>query len=194
MQTILKITDSEEIAANDTSASVDLTGARGYSVIAEVTVTTPAAVEFTAEADDDSLTIEDHGFKTGLKCQVSNDGGALPTGLSGATDYFVIVVDADTIQLASSLVNAQAGTAIELDDDGTGTQTITPTSLAGGSIKLQASIDGTVWVDVPSSSNNVTATANFIWNIDAPYYKYARAAYILTAGQISVTTTALVQG
>lgn len=73
------------------------------------------------------LTITTHGLNTGDgPVQVSNSGGALPTGLALATNYYVIKVDANTIQLATSLANALAGTFIVLSSNGTGTQTETP--------------------------------------------------------------------
>lgn len=55
--------------------------------------------------------------------------GTLPTGLSLATDYFVIRLSATTIQLASSLANAlaQVPIPINITAQGTGTNTITVT-------------------------------------------------------------------
>jgi hypothetical protein len=53
---------------------------------------------------------------TGLKVALS--GTNLPTGLS-ATNYWVIVIDADTISLASSLANAVAGTKVDITAAGT---------------------------------------------------------------------------
>ena len=53
-------------------------------------------------------------------CRLLNSGGALPTGLSTDTDYYVIVVDANTIKLATSASNAAAGTAVAFSDNGTG--------------------------------------------------------------------------
>ena len=45
------------------------------------------------------------------------------TGLTTNTTYYVIRISNNTIQLASSLANAQNGTAISLSSDGTGIQT-----------------------------------------------------------------------
>ena len=66
-----------------------------------------------------------HNLKTGMIVQVSNSGGALPTGLSAATDYYVIIIDADNYKLATSLVNATAGTGVSLTTGGGGTHTTT---------------------------------------------------------------------
>lgn len=65
-----------------------------------------------------------HGLTTAQRVQVSNSGGALPANLTADTDYYVIVVDSDSIALATSAGNAQAGTRIDLGDNGTGTQTV----------------------------------------------------------------------
>lgn len=83
---------------------------------------------FTAEADDETLTKVGHGLETGDgPFQMSNSGGALPTGLSAATNYWVIYESATKIALATSLANALAGTAIDITADGTGTQTMSDT-------------------------------------------------------------------
>lgn len=83
---------------------------------------------FVGLADDDTLTIASHGLLTGDgPVRVSNAGGALPGGLSTGVDYYVIRIDTNTLQLATSRANAFAGTAIELSSDGTGTQTLADT-------------------------------------------------------------------
>ena len=57
---------------------------------------------FTAEADTEVLTAVAHGLLTGDgPFQVSNSGGALPTGLTELTDYWIIRIDADNFYLAT---------------------------------------------------------------------------------------------
>lgn len=87
--------------------------------------------DFTAVAATNICTLTTHGFRTGIKVQVSNAGGALPTGLAASTDYYVIVINANTFYLASTLLNAQTGNAIDITGAGTGTHTITPQAVAG---------------------------------------------------------------
>jgi microcystin-dependent protein len=53
--------------------------------------------------------------------------GAAPTGLSFSTTYYVIRASATTLQLASTLANAVAGTQIDITGQGTGTNTLTVT-------------------------------------------------------------------
>jgi hypothetical protein len=73
---------------------------------------------------DDEITITGHGFFTGQLLQTETSG-TLPAGLSLTTDYFVIKVDDDTIQLAASLADAKDGIAIDITDVGTGTHNTT---------------------------------------------------------------------
>lgn len=138
-------------------------GAAGTGSITK-SVTTPgtsAAVSTVA----DTATITAHGQFTGSKVALTT-AGALPTGLT-ATNYWLIVVDANTVQFASSLANSAAGTAIDLTTPGYGTQTITPTALAttGAVCKLQVSNDGTNFADVTSATVTITAAGNTYWEL-----------------------------
>lgn len=73
----------------------------------------------------ENINITSHGLADLEKVQVSNSGGALPTGLSASTDYWVIYVDADNFKLASSRANAVADTAVDITAaSGGGTHTI----------------------------------------------------------------------
>ena len=72
------------------------------------------------------ITLNGHGYFTGFgPIQLTTDG-TLPAGLALATDYWVIVVDVNNIQLASSKANAEANTPVPivLTTNGTGNQTI----------------------------------------------------------------------
>lgn len=79
---------------------------------------------FTATNADEKFHATAHGLQTGDSLQVSNSGGALPTGLAPVTTYFAIVLDANTFMLATTLALALAGTNLLISTDGTGTQTI----------------------------------------------------------------------
>lgn len=95
-------------------------------------VSAPAGGTFTAVAATDICTLAAHGFYTGLIVRGSTTG-ALPTGLSVATDYYAIPIDANTFYLASTLTNCLAGTHIDITGAGSGTNTITPQASALGS-------------------------------------------------------------
>jgi hypothetical protein len=80
---------------------------------------------FTANAGTDLLTLADGDMNltTGSRVRVSSTG-ALPGGLTAATDYFFIVVGFLTGKLAATEADAKAGTPIDLSSVGTGTHTI----------------------------------------------------------------------
>lgn len=72
----------------------------------------------------DNINITSHPFTDLQRVQLTT-AGTLPTGLALATDYYVIVVDADNIKLASSRANAIADTAVDITASGGGNHTIT---------------------------------------------------------------------
>lgn len=76
----------------------------------------------------DTLTVTGHAYVTGDGPVRLTTTDTLPAGLSLATDYWIIVVDANTIQLAESWERAMQSLAVSLADDGTGTHTISKTS------------------------------------------------------------------
>src|SRR5688572_523338 len=110
------LTETTGIVAAQSIYEIDFSGCDRIAYQLQFTVTTPAAKNF-VDADvhvaNNTITEAAHGFVTGLKGQLTTTG-VLPAGLSLATDYFVIRVDADTFKLASSLANAQAGTAVDI--------------------------------------------------------------------------------
>jgi hypothetical protein len=56
-----------------------------------------------------------------------------------------------------------------------------------GSIKLQASIDGTNWNDVADSSQTISAASTYLWNITEVAYPNFRVS--VTADNANVITT-----
>lgn len=80
---------------------------------------------FTASAATDIMTLNSTNTPpTGTAVKVSNSGGALPAGLVANTNYFIINVSSSTFKLATTRALANAGTAIDLTTNGTGTQTV----------------------------------------------------------------------
>jgi hypothetical protein len=68
-----------------------------------------------------------HGFLTGDgPVELTNSGGALPTGLATATPYYIVTVDANHFSLATSLANALAASpvVISVTSAGTGTSSV----------------------------------------------------------------------
>lgn len=79
---------------------------------------------FTASSSSGLLLTYTNDFNTFTKVRFSNSGGALPTGLSAGTDYYLVRVSATTARVATSLANAIAGTVVAFTDAGTGTHTL----------------------------------------------------------------------
>lgn len=65
-------------------------------------------------SSDETLTIGDHGLVTGQPVTYSINGGTVLQGLTDATTYFVISVDADNIKLATTAKLAIEGTGIDI--------------------------------------------------------------------------------
>lgn len=174
-----------------TDAEVHNEDDSGAGSIAEAQ--TNQGVASTVDVDANTITIEGHGFAAGLKGQLTTTG-TLPAGLSLATDYFVLVVDEDTIQLSASL----NGAAVNITDQGTdgATHTFTATALAGASVKLQRALEEAgPWFDIADTSNNITVTADFFVaeKVD-PMYGWVRSVHTMTAGQLSLETKFLLKG
>lgn len=72
----------------------------------------------------DTVTVTSHTYATGDAVTLTTTG-TLPGGLATSTTYYLIKVDANNLRFATSLANAQAGTAIDITSAaGGGTHTI----------------------------------------------------------------------
>lgn len=149
---------------------------------------TNPGIASTVDVTANTITLTAHDFVVGLKGQASTTG-TLPAGLSLATDYFIIVVDANTIKLATSLANAVAGTAIDITDQGDDgdTHTFTPTALAGGDIKLQESVDGITWTDIASANDAIAGTGSSLIQVSSKT-GHIRGFLTLTAGRLIISS------
>jgi hypothetical protein len=63
-----------------------------------------------------------------------------------------------------------------------------------GALKLQISLDGTNFVDYPSSSQAVSAAGSFIWNVADVMFRYFRVVYTKTSGTGSLTILEMYKG
>lgn len=128
------------------------------------------------------------------------------SGLSNATTYYVIPMDANTIRLASSSANAQAGTAITLASSSTPTTahtyTLAPLAISGTpSFKWQVSNDGSLWQDFTTTSAGVSVSsvtvsaytaggASTSWDFGNFGYSYIRLAVLApTQGGLNLLVT-----
>ena len=99
-----------------------------YRVTAVTTTTAQTTINsntFTASSSSGLLLTYTNDFNNLSKVRFTNSGGALPTGLSAGTDYWLIRVSSTTARVATTYANAIAGTAIAFTDAGTGTHTVT---------------------------------------------------------------------
>ena len=91
---------------------------------------------------DDTITINNHGYATGLRVVYTVEGGAAITNLTDATSYYVVKVDANTIKLAATEANAKADTPVVVDlgnaSQGSNAQKITKYGSFGGDIDKDA--------------------------------------------------------
>ena len=83
--------------------------------------TTTATVTITI-ATPGVVTWSSHGLSTGTPVFFTTTG-ALPTGITASTTYYVIFVTDSTFQIATSPANALAGTAVNTSGTQSGTQT-----------------------------------------------------------------------
>lgn len=70
---------------------------------------------------DNTILIPNHGLVTGQEIRVT---GSVPTGLTANQHYFVIKVDDNKIQVASSYANATSTTPVPIDITGTSSGTM----------------------------------------------------------------------
>lgn len=106
----------------------DVTAAFIQFEVAGVTYVYPTfqGVATVVNITTDAITITAHGLLTRdpVILTSSNTPATLPGGLAINTVYYVIRIDANTIALATSLLNATAGTRINLTTVGTDTITV----------------------------------------------------------------------
>lgn len=123
---------------------------------------------FTADATTDVMTMVGGTVpKTGTAITVSNSGGALPSGLSGGTIYYIQKLTSSTFRISATLSNAIGGvTYINITDNGTGTQNVV--SVNPGTITnivfetksmcyFRQDSNGRVWFDYAIDSGSTLA-------------------------------------
>ncbi len=157
----------------------------------QVSVTTQAE-DFVANASTDRLhLVGPRMWAAGDVVRVSTTD-TLPSPLVAATDYYVIPVSSDIIQVAATLANARARTAIDLTTIGSGVHTVTRNS------QLRYTVDGSFQVDQKPASileDLLTASAGAMVYQQGTFRGYAGAATTPTntldesdlRGKISVT-------
>ena len=178
---IFGITAAEQDAGVDNLAAVGqvLAGSCHRSVPA-VTVAAPPTNTITQaniNVTDNTITVANHGFRTGTKLNYLNGSGSSAGGLSEQAYYVIAKETTDsgttfgdltdsTFALASSLSNAQAGTAVDITNDGGAddqtligdTATATATLTVGKVSSIAITAVGSAYTSAPTVTLAAPAT------------------------------------
>lgn len=100
-----------DVFAYNNSGTLTLEDVEWSNATVTVTIATPAVMTWTG-----------HGLLTGDSITLTTSG-ALPTGLTANTQYFITKIDANTFNLSTSLINVAAATKIATTGSQSGTQT-----------------------------------------------------------------------
>ncbi len=189
---------------NDVKAAVNADGSASLLVLVSGTqasvVTTLTATHLANGADGvidlgtDEITITAHGYGTGVVGRMTKTG-TLPTPFLLATDYFVIVIDENTIQFAASENDAHAGVPIDITDAGSNNNvtTFTPTTLSGGTVTLEKSNDRTNWATEVSAVNITADGAVWLEKVN-PSAAFYRATFAISAGSFDCNLWWVIKG
>jgi hypothetical protein len=177
---IFGISGAERSAGVDNLTSVGhvLAGSchRGVPTITVAAPPTNTIATASVVTADNTIGITNHGFRTGTKLNYLNGTGSSITGLSEQAYYVIAKETTDsgttfgtltdsTFALATSLSNAQAGTAVALSGQGNATQTFigdTATAVAtlvvGKVSKIAITAAGSAYVSAPTVTLAAPAT------------------------------------
>lgn len=115
-----------------------------------------------------NLFIPSHGYSTGTQLLLT--GATQPAPLAAGTTYFAILVDANDIDLATSLANAKAGTFITFTSStttGPHTSTLTPLAMTGTpGLQWQVSNDCVNYTNLTTTSLGIAVSS---LSIVSPY-------------------------
>lgn len=196
------------IAGNTTSGS-SCTGCVGEYLTNVTQAGANATVTITIAAPG-VITWTGHGLSCLSSVYLSNAGGALPTGFSAFTNYYVSCgsVTANTFQLSTTMANALAGTSITTSGTQSGTQSghaqdILNNGSAAASdvvgVPLAAGDYDCTGVVIPGYGSGTSLTSMAVWLSAAggstlPYSQATNATILagLAAGLNSFSTAAIV--
>jgi hypothetical protein len=129
-QLIFDTTDFDTINDSDSVGAFVRSGAAGALVTHHSPVEAGSIsfdfVDGDVTVGTDAIAETAHGLQDGDVIQLTSTG-ALPTGLSASTDYYVIRVDANSFKLAESAKDAEQGVAVDITavTDAGATHTVT---------------------------------------------------------------------
>lgn len=139
-----------------TGTNLSIIAANATETTADPQFTTDDAVRTFVDGDvstgADTITITGHGFTAGLPITLSASGGTLPAPLAVATPYYVLVTDANTIQLSATI----GGAAINITSAaGGGTYTVRNGSIGVFTLSSTSPCKATGWPGAFLSSGAV---------------------------------------
>ena len=121
-----------------------------YQSAPAVTIAAPSEVTFNAQSAvstaNDTITASSHPFNTGDAVTYADKGGTVLANLTDGGTFFIIKVDANTVKLATTLDNANDGTAIDLtagSSENHGLTGATATAVATLGLGLTGADEGT---------------------------------------------------
>lgn len=141
------------------------------------------ANDFTASSSGGLLLTYTNDFASYTSVKFTNAGGALPTGLNTTDIFWLVRTGATTANVATSLVNAQAGTYVAYTNGGTGTHTmtVTPNRYADG-----AGLRAYVVLTVQSGNSTATPVITMTYYNQAGAEKSLGAVINCTAGGTNI--------
>ena len=114
---------------------------RILDTLSSFTATFDASSSSIVVVGSDTIRIDSHRFVTGQRVTYNDGGGTAITGLSDGV-YYIIKVDRNRIQLASSLSNANNGTQIDLTGLGVGSSHTLNVAFDSVNTKFKITHDG----------------------------------------------------
>ena len=124
---------------------------RILDTLSSFTATFDASTASIVDLAADTINIPSHRFLTGQRVTYNDGGGTAITGLSDGV-YYIIKVDRNLIQLASSLSNANNGTQINLTGLGAGTSHTLNVAFDGVNTKFKITHDSGTHAKVTRAS------------------------------------------
>lgn len=159
--TVLKNTPIHTVVAISGAAAsetIDLTS----TILKGTTKTFDGSSGSVVNTTNDTIAITTHGFSTGDRVFYSDGGGTVITGLSDDTAYFVVVVDANTVKLASTYANAIATTPVVVNLTAVGAGSSHKLVKGQYAISPVVNISGLHW-SVPTGNATVVRNSNDLW-------------------------------
>lgn len=181
------IIDSE-VAASEISDLISLDNSLGFSVVLKKMDSSLSNKTFSSVSLD-AFTISSHGYKTGLKVRFTTSG-SLPTGLSPATDYYLIAISENTLMVANTQQNASDGAFLTISG-GSGTHTVDVQPFLPCYVKLEGSLEGSEWFQIA-----LQEVGNLCQNLEyeKAFFHYLRISFLNESGQRTVYLKTMIKG